>query len=422
MGEGAEDVDVVEKVKLRAALASAFSPSAPVSSLDLFSGRVSQLERVTDAVFQRGQHVAIYGERGVGKTSLANVLPDVLRFLRNFNYQVVRHNCSTTSTFSSIWEGIFRELTFKRRAAESDAPPVPITMDAYLPANAGPDEIRFLLQQAGSSVVAIIDEYDRVPKRDATSGLLADTIKSLSDHAVDATLIIVGVADSIDDLIAEHKSIERALVQVQMPRMSEGELSSIVEKGFKQATMEIEFEAKCQIAALSQGLPHNAHKLGLLTGFATLESGGLLANKSNFETAIKQAVENAQQTMVAAYCQAIASSHENIYKEILLAAALAKRDDLGYFSAGDLRKPIATILHKNYGIDGYMKHLNAFCKNARGPILEKKGERRSYRFRFTQPIMEPYVVMRGIADGLVNKEEVLEFESSNLKATPLSLF
>lgn len=415
-------MDVVQKLRLRTALVSAFSPSAPVSSLDLFSGRISQLERLTDAVFQRGQHAAIYGERGVGKTSLANVLPDSFQFLGKYNYQVVRHNCSKTSTFNSMWEGIFRELTFKRNNAESTESPVPISMDSYLPTNAGPEDVRFLLQQTGGSIVVIIDEYDRIPKRDATSSLLADTIKSLSDNAVDTTLIIIGVADSIDDLITEHKSVERALVQVQMPRMTEGELFSIIEKGFKQATMDIEFDAKCQIAALSQGLPHNAHNLGLLTGLAALQTGDTVANKGHVESAIKQAVDNAQQTMVTAYCQAVASSHENIYREILLAAALARTNDLGYFSAGDLRKPLATILHKKYGIDGYMRHLNSFCTDSRGSVLEKKGERRSYRFRFSQPIMEPYVIMRGIADGMVDKEDVLSFETSNSTSTPLSLF
>jgi hypothetical protein len=252
--------------------------------------------------------------------------------------------------------------------------------------------------------------------------LLADTIKGLSDHAVDTTIIIIGVADSIDDLIAEHKSIERALVQVQMPRMSQGELFSIVEKGFAQATMKIDFEAKCQIAALSQGLPHNAHELGLRTGYASVDTGNLEANKNDVEMAISQAVRNAQQTLVASYCQAIASTHENIYREILLAAALARTNDLGYFAAGDLRKPLTLITSKDYGIDGYMRHLNSFCEEHRGCVLQKKGERRRYHFRFSQPIMEPYVILRGIADGLIGKDLVIELESSNFKSTPLSLF
>jgi Cdc6-like AAA superfamily ATPase len=415
-------MDVVEKLIHRAALSAAFSPSAPVNSLDFFSGRISELERITDAVLQRGQHAAIYGERGVGKTSLTNVLPGSLQFLTKYNYQVVRHNCSTTSTFNSMWEGVFRELSFKRNSAGFIDPSAHIPMSSYLPANAGPEDVRFLLQETGSSTIVIFDEYDRVPKGDATSGLLADTIKSLSDHTVDATLIIIGVADSIDDLLAEHKSIERALVQIQMPRMSEPELFSIIEKGFKQAEMEIDFKERCQIAALSQGLPHNAHELGLLTGYATLESGNLKATTNDVETAIKQAVRNAQQTTVASYCKAVDSSHENIYKQILLAAALAKTNALGYFFTGDLRKPLAVISPKNYGIDAYMRHLNSFCDESRGRVLERRGERRRYRFRFSQPIMEPYVIMRGIADGLITKEDVFEFESNNFKSTSGSLF
>jgi Cdc6-like AAA superfamily ATPase len=415
-------MDVIEKLRHRAALSSAFSPSAPVSSLDLFSGRISELERTEDAVLQRGRHVAIYGERGVGKTSLANVLPDRLQYLTKYNYQVVRHNCSSASTFHSMWEGVFRELFFKRISAGFIEAPAPIPLSSYLPANAGPEDVRLLLQQTENSTVIIFDEYDRVPKGDVASGLIADTIKSLSDHSVDATIVIIGVADSIDDLIAEHKSVERALVQIQMPRMSEQELFSIIEKGFKHAEMEIEFEERCQIAALSHGLPHNAHELGLLTGYATLDSGNIKAKNCDVETAIKQAVRNAQQTTVATYCQAIDSPHKNIYREILLAAALAKTNDLGYFSTGDLRKPLAVIAQKNYGIDAYMRHLNSFCKDSRGRVLERRGERRRYRFRFSQPIMEPYVIMRGIADGLIKKEDVIEFESSNYKSIPRSLF
>jgi Cdc6-like AAA superfamily ATPase len=415
-------MDVIEKLRHRAALSSAFSPSAPVSSLDLFSGRTSELERAEDAVLQRGRHVAIYGERGVGKTSLANVLPARLQYLAEINYQVVRHNCSSASTFNSMWEGVFRELSFKRNSDGFIEPSAPIPLSSYLQADAGPEDVRFLLQQTGISTVIIFDEFDRIPKDDATSGLLADTIKSLSDHAVNATLVIIGVADSIDDLIADHKSIERALVQIQMPRMSENELLWIIEKGFKQAEMEIEYEARCQIAALSQGLPHNVHELGLLTGLATLESGNLKANNSDVETAIKQAVRNAQQTTVASYCQAVDSPHENMYKEILLAAALAKTNDLGYFSTGDLRKPLAVITKRNYGIDAYMRHLNSFCEDSRGRVLEKTGEKRRYRFRFSQPIMAPYVIMRGIAEGLIKKEDVVEIETNNFKSTPLSLY
>jgi GTPase SAR1 family protein len=407
-------MEINEMARYRAALGNAFTPSAPVSRLDLFSGRADQLSRITDVVFQRGQHAVVYGERGVGKTSLANVLADWLNFLKKHNYQVIRHNCAATSTFNTIWEGVFRELSFKRNATGLVDSPSTIPMSSYVPANAGSEDVRFLLQQIGSSTIVIIDEYDRV-KDTATHGLLADTIKGLSDHAVDATLIIIGVADSIDELISEHRSIERALVQIHMPRMSNQELLAIVDKGFSEAAMRIRHDAKQHIATLSQGLPHNTHELGLLSGQSALERDDTSVEKIDVEAAIKRSVNNAQQTIVTSYTRAISSPHNNNnYKEILLAAALAVTDDLGYFAAGDLRAPLAAITSKTYGIDSYMRHLNLFCEAPRGSILQRKGERRRYRFRFSESIMEPYVIMKGIADGLMSEEAVVEFESRGM--------
>lgn len=48
-----------------------FTPGSPVNERDLFSGRIEQIQSVLDAVTQRGYHAVLYGERGVGKTSLA---------------------------------------------------------------------------------------------------------------------------------------------------------------------------------------------------------------------------------------------------------------------------------------------------------------------------------------------------------------
>src|SRR5580692_6075413 len=96
-----------EKYFYQAKLSGAFTPSAPVNRLDLFSGRKAQLDRVLNVIFQRGQHAVIYGERGVGKTSLANIISDWLKSLEQHNYQVVRYNCAATSTFDSIWQGVF---------------------------------------------------------------------------------------------------------------------------------------------------------------------------------------------------------------------------------------------------------------------------------------------------------------------------
>jgi hypothetical protein len=66
------------KVKRRSALNGQFTPWTPVSTRAAFSGRYDEIIKVTGAVAQPGRHVILYGERGVGKTSLANIFSELL--------------------------------------------------------------------------------------------------------------------------------------------------------------------------------------------------------------------------------------------------------------------------------------------------------------------------------------------------------
>jgi hypothetical protein len=100
--------------------------------------------------------------------------------------------------------------------------------------------VRRVLQRLGQhrEVAIFVDEFDRL--RHAESRMLfADTIKALSDRLVRATVFVIGVADSVADLIREHRSIERALVQIHMRRMSREEIAEIAKTGLAAARMTI---------------------------------------------------------------------------------------------------------------------------------------------------------------------------------------
>jgi replication-associated recombination protein RarA len=66
--------DLVDWPTLSDSAGRSFTPNVPVSENDLFAARIEEVRRVCDAINQRGQHAVVYGERGVGKTSLANIL------------------------------------------------------------------------------------------------------------------------------------------------------------------------------------------------------------------------------------------------------------------------------------------------------------------------------------------------------------
>ena len=217
-------MDKVERQKLDLALAQAFSPAAPIDEKQLFAGRTDQLRTVIDAICQRGQHAILFGERGVGKTSLANVLSG---FLEGIGKPVVapRVNCDGVDTFSTLWRKVFSQIELSRSVKEigfhaGDAKQS-VTAAHELGKVITPSDVQHILTILAQNAVliVIIDELDRLHDK-RTKQLFADTIKTLSDHSVPASLILVGVADTVEELIQQHQSIERALVQVRMPRMS----------------------------------------------------------------------------------------------------------------------------------------------------------------------------------------------------------
>jgi MoxR-like ATPase len=63
--------------QLRTKIFNVFLPGTPISDFDFFAGRKQQMNAVTSAIMQPGRHAILFGERGVGKTSLAKVLVEL---------------------------------------------------------------------------------------------------------------------------------------------------------------------------------------------------------------------------------------------------------------------------------------------------------------------------------------------------------
>lgn len=400
-------IDNNELLALEVKINSSFSPAAPIDRRSLFAGRLQQIDEIIDAVTQRGQHAIIFGERGVGKTSLANILNDLLKPMCPRGLIVAKVNCDVTDTYASIWKKVFGEIQVFRRKRGIGYVARPsqekIDLVHLLGDEISPDHIRRILSQIEPHVVVIIDEFDRVQDEN-TRTLLADTVKTLSDYAVNSTVVLVGVADSVDNLIREHLSVDRALVQVRMPRMSAEEIHEIVEKGLRSVPMQIQNDGLEYISLLSQGLPHYAHLLGQLSARRAVQSGRQTVQKDDVRAAIGDAIHKTQQSILSAYHRATMSTRKGtLYSQVLLACALAQVDALGYFAAADVRKPMSRIMKKYYDIPAFSRHLNDFCEVVHGPLLQKTGTRRRFRFRFVNPLMQPYVIMQGLATGLIEE-------------------
>lgn len=395
----------------------AFSPSAPIDVEALFAGRIELMQQTIDVCNQKGQHAILFGERGVGKTSLSNILTTFYKVGEDASVNLLspKINCDASDNYTSIWKKIFSQIEITEKlngiGFEGNTIDLKLNYADQFGDNVSPDEVRqtLTLLSAKTILILIIDEFDRIddPK---TKTAIADTIKTLSDNAVNVTLILVGVADTIDELIEEHFSIERALVQIRIPRMSKTESCEIIIKGLKVLGMEIEDSAKNHIVLLSQGLPHYTHLLGLHSARQAISGESLSITFSDVESAIQKSLNNAQQSIKSAYHTATTSVRDSIYPQVLISCALTKKDDLGYFTASDIRKPLSSIMKKKCDIANFSRHLSGFCSDDRGKILKRYGIERSYRFRFRNPLMQPYIIMQGLSRNFIDKE-LLEKQS-----------
>lgn len=390
--------------------ATVFTPGSPIDERGLFAGRTLQVREVVDAINLKGHHAVLYGERGVGKTSLANVIS---QFLSAHVFVIAsRVNCDTSDTYTTLWKKVFSNISVTQEKRGAGFNPETLTTAATIaaryPESIEPNDVLQELRNISKGIVLIIilDEFDRLPKN--VSLLLADTIKMLSDQSIGATLLLVGVADSVDELIEQHESVERALIQISVPRMPRDELQQIVTNGLQRLGMTIEGKALSQITTLSQGFPYYTHLICLYASRAALDLKTKHIEPSpHVKLAVQHALTKSQETIKSAYYKATKSQQsENIYKEVLLACALAQTDEFGFFAASSVKKPLSKIMKKKYDVPSFARHLKVFSEARSGHVLQKVGHKRNFRFRFSNPLMQPYVIMTGLAQDLIAPQDI----------------
>lgn len=397
--------------KRLALLEQQFRPAAPVDSVKLLKGRTDHLARLMGAVNSVGEHAVIYGEPGVGKTSLALVTQAIL--LEQFSFLSVRLPCTSEDTFSSIWKKFqtFSEREIRRRRVPREVELIKAFEDSWRNLSwdsLSPADVFFALDRVSEVVptVVVVDEFDRIADWE-TRSLMSNLIKMLSDERVASTVLVVGVADDVDEIVAEHRSVERNLLQLPMPRLSAAELEEILESGFKTAGLTWSENVSRDIARVSRGLPHYVHLMGRHIGRATILAGMDRVADDFWIPALEEAVAGAQETISRQYDMAVFSHRRDaLYEKVLLACAITKGDEWGYFLPSAVRPAYSLISGAERKAADYFRHLQAFTSDDRGVVLETRGEGRATRYKFKNPLLQPYIILRGLHSEMITRENI----------------
>ncbi|HXF51326.1 MAG TPA: ATP-binding protein [Dehalococcoidia bacterium] len=397
-----------KRAEYERAINTAFSPHSPINEARFFAGRTEQVRAVVDTIQTPGLHAAIYGERGVGKTSLANIIKD---YLGGQIVGVSRVNCSQQDTFESV---IRRSLSAFQLSmshpligfGQREESTVREVLE-LLPQDGttlSPDAVAALLAQLPPHFVLVIDEFDRLPREETAA--FADFIKSLSDRGASSTVVLVGVAEDIDALILSHASVERCLRQIPLQRMSEDELSEIIDRGLEATGFALASDApRKRILSVSQGFPHYTHLLAQHAARTALDSERTTIEDEDVVAGMKTAVERADQSHRELYYKATTGTKKrNLWREVVAACALADTDERGYFSTRAVQDRLSEILGRHIIQQTLAYHLGKLTEDNRGPLLQRVGPERRYRYRFLNPLMRPFITMKAMNDGLIHPQ------------------
>lgn len=283
----ATDRAAAARIKLR----GAFTPSQPVTDRRMFAGRVEVLTTLIRSIEDQRVHVIMYGERGIGKTSLVHVLTQAAQDAR---YIVVYCSCGAASTFDEIFRAVAADvpLLFHRGfSPTADEAEKGGTLADLLPASTlTPRLVADLFAKlTGTRVLVVLDEFDVCESPDFRRNI-AELIKNLSDRSIRTQLVIAGVAADLTELVEHIPSIRRNIFALQVPKMNTAEVNHLVEAGETLSGMTFDKAATDFIVAVANGSPYLASLLGHHAGLAAIDKGRNAVNVEDVSVAVEQAL------------------------------------------------------------------------------------------------------------------------------------
>jgi Cdc6-like AAA superfamily ATPase len=373
-----------------------FSPTSPIKQKDFFYGRINQLNKIADAINEEGQHAILYGDRGVGKTSLANIMATSYT-----NLYPVKVTCNRQDNFETLWQNALDNIQFSRKTDGIGFNPqqteeiIRIGNQLRGIKNVRPNHIVQILNSLpAGKLLFIFDEFDNISTL-KTRTTFADLIKSMSDNNTNSTIVLVGISDSIENLIGNHQSLERCLKQVKMPKMKDEECEEIIINGLNKLEIGIDNKVKEKIIEFSSGFPHYVHLLCKYGAKEIIENEKRIFSDAYLSIAISLGIENTSEQLRISYRKAILTSNSSSkWRDLLFACAIVKIDEFNAFTITDVVKIYNKITGRSVKNNSITYNLNQLVTENRGEVLTKLGKGMSTRYMFKNPMMRAFVKLK----------------------------
>ena len=214
-------------------LAEVVTAARPIRSVQQLKGREEQLTTIDRALYAVGRHVFIFGDRGVGKSSLAAT---AAYQYQSSDAEPIFVSGSPDETFSSVIANIVVQALHRTRTEvvkEQKSFSIEYrgfkwshgqeisTIDLVAQIRTVGDAAELLKQIAekhSEKPTVVLDEFDTIPS-EQDRGKFAALLKQLGDQSINLKFLITGVGKSCHELLGAHQSAHRQLATIELNRL-----------------------------------------------------------------------------------------------------------------------------------------------------------------------------------------------------------
>ena len=339
--KGARAADPALTRDIQSRLRMAFGASQPVSDSRYFAGRQETLARIIAALEGEGAHAVVFGERGIGKTSLMHILADTARTAR---YLVIYDSCGADTRFDTMFRSILGQIPLiyhKDTPPNSSEAEKGSSFESLLPT--GPVSAReasdLLTCVTGTRLLIVLDEYDRIEDPNFRRQT-AELIKNLSDRMAAVHIIVAGVAEDLDGLIDYIPSIRRNIAAIEVPGMDTDEVREILRIGSETSGLAFEDGAAERVAHYAGGSPYVARLICLYAAIITNADRQSTVTLANINRGAERVVREWHERMPSAIKRRLEHPRSPAQDDLLLAAAIAADVNHSRFTLSDIREAL----------------------------------------------------------------------------------
>ena len=394
-----------EAAIIKSGVRKIFTPHIPVDEVNHFFGREEEASRFVSVINSPGQHILLYGDRGVGKTSLAKTTCKVL-LQRIQNGGFFEKRCDSGDTFSSIFEAPLAKcginLSIKEKTNTINQGGDAGINAAFLKAGITSKRESKETTESGNkpdspswvanclknmSGIMLIDEADAIVN-EKDKKQIAELIKHLSDSNSPFKIVVVGIAKTGEELTAGHKSVERCLKEVSLQRMTDDDLKKIILNGMNKLNLRPDDDVVNKIVDISAGFPHFTHLICLKCAEAAIISKNKHITKDTLKGALIEAVrdsEGALKRMLETTLRSLQKPEE--YKFLLLTAAYCSTPE---FRSSELKSKLKEQFKIDTDSKSLSRRLTKLADGCESRIITKTARG---CFQFADPRMPSFLKM-----------------------------